>query len=90
MGRLTFAERRARLDQRIRALRLHPLLAALLGAAGGLLVGGAMTLGMVRNATFTGPHQDVTAGAILLALWLAIGLIAGLAVLSPLDGGDGA
>lgn len=87
MGRWTVRERRARWEKRIRDTRLRPLPAALTGAAGGLLVGGAMTLGMVRNATFTGPHQGVTAGSILIALWLVIGVVAGLTVLSPMDEG---
>ena len=88
MGKLTGNRRRARLEERIRTLRLHPLQAALVGAAGGLLVGGAMTLGMVRNATFTGPYQGQTAGAILIAIWLVIGIVAGLTMLAPEDAAD--
>lgn len=85
MGRIRVGVWCARLTGRIRALRLRPLPAALVGGVGGLAGGGLIALDMVRSATFTGPHQDVTASAVILALWLAIGAIAGLTVLSPED-----
>jgi hypothetical protein len=75
------------LSDQVRTVRLRPWPAAVIGAAGGLAVGGLITLGMVRNAVFTGPHQGVTAGAVLIALWLTIGAIAALTVLSPEDDG---
>jgi hypothetical protein len=68
-----------------RDLHLRPGPAALLGAGAGALVGGAITAGMVRRATFTGPHQGATAGAILVAIWILIGIVGGLTVLSPVD-----
>lgn len=68
-----------------RNLCLSPLPAALIGAAAGLLVGLAITVSMVQHAVFTGKHQDVTAGVAVTALWVVIGLIAGLTVLSPSD-----
>jgi hypothetical protein len=65
------------------ALHLSPRPAALLGAIGGVLVGLAMAVSMARHAVFTQAHQDVTAGAALVLIWLVIGVIAGLTVLSP-------
>ena len=69
----------------LRELRLEAWPAALIGGAGGLIVGWRIVESMRRHAVFTQPYQDITAGAALLALWLCIGVIAGLAVLAPLD-----
>ena len=68
-----------------RALYLRPWPAALLGGAAGLVVGLAISISMARHATFTGPHQNLTAGAAVTALWVLIGVVAGLTVLSPVD-----
>jgi hypothetical protein len=79
----------ATLDARLRALRLPPWPAALTGAGAGALAGLAMVKTMVDHQVFTQPHQDVTAGALLLLIWIAIGAVSGLAVLAPEDEADG-
>src|SRR5262245_56035130 len=63
---------------------------ALAGGTAGGAVGLAMVRSMWRHAIFTGPHQNLTAGAGLLALWLCIGVVAGLAVLAPFPAADDA
>lgn len=65
------------------ALRLRPRRAALVGGGAGLLVGLLLALNMRSHAVFTERFQDLTAGAALLVLWTAIGLVAGLTVLAP-------
>ena len=75
-------------DLRRRELRLRPRPAALIGALAGVLVGLAIVNSMRRHQVFTEPYQDLTAGAVLVVLWLCIGTIAGLAVLSPEDGDE--
>ncbi|MER3419905.1 MAG: hypothetical protein C4290_04970 [Chloroflexota bacterium] len=71
------------------ALRLPPWPATLLGAGVGALVGLAMVKTMVDHQVFTQPHQDVTAGALVLLIWTAIGAVSGLTVLAPEDEADG-
>ena len=78
-----------RLQQsRLRELRLRPRPAAVVGALAGVLVGLAVVNSMRRHQVFTEPYQDLTAGAALLVLWVCIGTIAGLSVLSPEDGDE--
>lgn len=81
--------RLAALDAWLRALRLPPWPAALVGAGAGALVGLVMVKNMVDHQVFTQPHQDVTAGALVLLIWTAIGAVSGLTVLAPEDGTDG-
>lgn len=66
-------------------LRLPGWLGALIGGAAGLATGWLIAASMRAHAIFTERYQDLTASAVLLALWLAIGIVAGLAVLAPLD-----
>jgi hypothetical protein len=73
-----------RFEEWFAALSLPARWAALVGAAGGGVVGLWMVRSMWRHAVFTGPQQNLTAGAVLLALWLCIGAIGGLTVLAPL------
>jgi ABC-type lipoprotein release transport system permease subunit len=73
----------SRLGAWLRTATLPPWPAALVGALAGLAVGLAITINMRRHAVFTEPYQDLTAGAALMVLWLCIGAVAGLAVLSP-------
>lgn len=70
----------------LNVVRLSPRAAALLGGGAGAVVGLAVALSMRRHAVFSQPYQDVTAGAALVVLWLCIGVVAGLTVLSPDDG----
>lgn len=79
----------AALDARLRALRLPPWLAALLGTAAGALVGLVMAKNMVDHQVFTQPHQDVIAGTLLFLIWTAIGAVSGLTVLAPEEDAGG-
>jgi hypothetical protein len=67
----------------MRALVLGPLLGALIGGGAGLLVGGAIVWTMRGHQVLTQPHQLLTAGTALVLIWIAIGAVSGLAVLSP-------
>lgn len=83
--RPSLAPRVARARSRLYDLRLSPRVAALVGGGAGALMGLVIALSMERRAAFTGPHQGLTAGAALVALWLCIGVVAGLTVLAPDD-----
>lgn len=73
----------ANLFARAAAGRLPAWQGALAGAGAGLLVGLALAISMAGRTVFTGPYQYLTAGAAVVALWLVIGAISGLTVLSP-------
>lgn len=81
--------RLAALHAWLRALRLRPWPATLLGTGAGALVGLAMVKTMVDHQVFTQPRQDVIAGALLFLIWTAIGAVSGLTVLAPEDEPDG-
>ncbi len=72
----------------LRALRLRPWPATLLGAGAGALAGLVMVKTMIDHQVFTQRHQDVTAGALLFLIWTAIGAVSGLTVLAPEDEPD--
>ncbi len=66
-----------------RALRLAPRRGALIGGGAGALVGLAMTVTMLGHQVFTQRFQEPVAGALLVVVWTAIGIVSGLTVLSP-------
>ena len=69
----------------LRDARLPPRYGALAGGVAGVLVGVWIAWGMKQHQVFSGPYQIswITAGAALVLLWLCIGMIGGLTVLSP-------
>lgn len=73
----------ARLMEWLRDPVLSPRPAAALGGGAGLVVGLMLALSMRRHAFFTSFDQPYTAGALLVLIWTAIGIVAGLAVLAP-------
>jgi hypothetical protein len=58
--------------------------AALAGGGAGLVVGLVIVRSMWRQQFFTQAHQNIIAGAILTVIWIAIGAVSGLTVLSPI------
>lgn len=68
-----------------RSIWLPSRLAAVIGGAAGALVGLLIAVSMTHHAVFTQRYQGLIAGAALVLIWLAIGVISGLTVLSPLD-----
>ena len=63
--------------------RLVPVYAVLTGGALGALVADQFVRSMWRHAIFTGPYQWRTTALVLTALWIAIGVVAALALLGP-------
>jgi len=65
--------------------RLLPIYASLAGAGVGVLVADRLVRSMWEHALFTGPQQWRTVALLLTLFWIAIGAVAGLAVLGPAD-----
>lgn len=64
-------------------LHLSAWRAALVGSGAGLLVGLVIVRSMWQRQFFTQAHQNIIAGTILTLIWIAIGAVSGLTVLSP-------
>jgi hypothetical protein len=68
--------------------RLLPLYAVLAGGAIGALVADSFVRSMWRHAIFTGPYQWRTTALVLTVLWIAVGVVAALALLGPPTGNE--